>query len=243
MMTPIDLEELKRMLPQLVKEDDALKGAIITALSGVVATKEDIHETNRNFNRRFEALQQEMNQRFEALLLEMNHRFEKMDQRFEKMDQRFEKLETQMEIGFAALRESIKILNVSINRIESKEGQLIENVILGILRESFQLENIDPDLIEKKTLVDKSGEIFFPNYRTDIDIVVRNGDIYTFEIKSKVDHHDIAHYLQNIRLYEHISGKKVTRAYLVALRMNSNSYELAMNQGLKIIKGNITDNY
>ena len=42
MMSDINIEQLIKVLPQLVKENDTVKGAIITALSGVVATKEDI---------------------------------------------------------------------------------------------------------------------------------------------------------------------------------------------------------
>jgi hypothetical protein len=221
---PIDLEELKRLLPKLIRENDAIKGAIIGALSGVVATHEDIKETNRNMNTRFEALQKEMGDRFEALQKEMDNRFvalqKEMDDRFTKMDERFEKINLRMEKGFAELGEAIKILNISINRIESKEGRLIEKVILDILKEAFILEDINPKNIQKVSIEDESGEIFFPGYQTDVDIVARNGNIYIFEIKATVDHHDIAHFLQNTKLYEHVTGKKITKAYIVALRMN-----------------------
>ncbi|MHA1405741.1 MAG: hypothetical protein ACTSSI_18415 [Candidatus Helarchaeota archaeon] len=36
-----DIEKLKRILPKLIRENDEIKGAIITALSGVIATGED----------------------------------------------------------------------------------------------------------------------------------------------------------------------------------------------------------
>ncbi|MHA1489843.1 MAG: hypothetical protein ACTSRI_09320 [Promethearchaeota archaeon] len=58
----IDKNELLKLLPKLIREDDEIKGAIITALSGVVATKEDIARLIELSNRRFEA----MDKRFEA---------------------------------------------------------------------------------------------------------------------------------------------------------------------------------
>jgi len=70
----IDKNELLKLLPKLIREDDEIKGAIITALSGVVTTKEDIERIIENSNRRFEA---------------MDKRFEAMDKRFETMDKRF----------------------------------------------------------------------------------------------------------------------------------------------------------
>ena len=68
----IDKNELLKLLPKLIREDDEIKGAIITALSGVVATKEDIIRIIENSNRRFEA----MDKRFEALIVQMNKGFE-----------------------------------------------------------------------------------------------------------------------------------------------------------------------
>jgi len=64
--------ELLKLLPKLIREDDEIKGTIITALSGVVATKEDIARlivlSDRRFetiDRRFEAVQKQMDERFE----------------------------------------------------------------------------------------------------------------------------------------------------------------------------------
>ncbi len=65
----IDKNELLKLLPKLIREDDEIKGAIITALSGVVATKEDIARLIEHSNRRFE---------------EINKRFEENDKRFEE---------------------------------------------------------------------------------------------------------------------------------------------------------------
>ncbi|MHA1700497.1 MAG: hypothetical protein ACTSWN_16790 [Promethearchaeota archaeon] len=52
-MPNINKEELLRILPQLIREDDTIKGAIITALSGVVATREDIRDLIEAMDRRF----------------------------------------------------------------------------------------------------------------------------------------------------------------------------------------------
>jgi hypothetical protein len=58
----MEKEEFLRLLPKLIREDDEVKGAIISALSGVVATKNDIEKLIENSNKRFEELIKEMNQ-------------------------------------------------------------------------------------------------------------------------------------------------------------------------------------
>ncbi|MHA1854837.1 MAG: hypothetical protein ACTSYY_02240, partial [Promethearchaeota archaeon] len=85
-MNEFDTNYLLDILPKLIKENDTIKGAIISILSGIVATKEDIKDVIREMDKRFEAIQIQMDKRFEA----MDKHFEAMDKRFEAMDKRFE---------------------------------------------------------------------------------------------------------------------------------------------------------
>ncbi len=79
----IDKDELRKILPQLIREDDAIRGAIIAALSGVIATRDDIKdligEMDKRFgemDKRFEAMQKQMDQRFTTLQEHIDKRFE-----------------------------------------------------------------------------------------------------------------------------------------------------------------------
>ncbi len=74
----IDIKKLIEILPKLIRENDTVKGAIITALSGVVATKDDIKELIKEMDKRFEAV---------------DKRFEVVDKRFDKMDDRLNRID------------------------------------------------------------------------------------------------------------------------------------------------------
>ncbi|MHA1294655.1 MAG: hypothetical protein ACTSQJ_18620 [Promethearchaeota archaeon] len=133
-------------MPKLIREDDEIKGAIITALSGVVATKEDIARIIEHSNRRFEAMEQQMDKRFEAMEQQMDKRFEAMqqqtdkrfeamqqqtDKRFEamqqQMDKRFETLISQMNKGFEEARRHRESLEASQIVIRQVTGEILEN--------------------------------------------------------------------------------------------------------------------
>jgi len=108
----IDKNELLKLLPKLIREDDEIKGAIITALSGVVTTKEDIARIIENSNRQFEA---------------MDRRFEAMDRRFEAMDRRFEALIIQMNKGFEEARKHREDIENNLIVVRETIGELIQN--------------------------------------------------------------------------------------------------------------------
>ena len=118
----IDKNELLKLLPKLIREDDEIKGAIITALSGVVATKEDIERIIENSNRRFEA---------------MDKRFETMDKRFETMDKRFADARNhreEIEKSMIVIRETIgeMLQNMATKTdLENLRSKIKEDIRIG----------------------------------------------------------------------------------------------------------------
>src|SRR6056297_3363007 len=109
-MSDPEIKKFIKMLPDLIKNNDEVRGAIIGALSGVVATKGDIKVLTKEMDKRFEAMDKRfeaMDKRFEAMDKEMDKRFEAMDKRFEAMDKRFEALTKEMDKRFEAMTEEM----------------------------------------------------------------------------------------------------------------------------------------
>jgi len=61
----MEKEEFLRLLPKLIREDNEVKGAIISALSGVMSTKSDIEKIIEHSDKRFEELLKHINTGFE----------------------------------------------------------------------------------------------------------------------------------------------------------------------------------
>ncbi len=93
----LDVERLLEILPRLIRENDTVKGAILTALSGVVATREDIKD----------------------LIKEMDKRFEQVDKRFEQVDNRLDQIAIGADVSFE--RFCIEM----IKKVLAAEGQPI----------------------------------------------------------------------------------------------------------------------
>ncbi|TXT54501.1 MAG: hypothetical protein BAJALOKI1v1_2150006 [Promethearchaeota archaeon] len=143
----IDKNELLKLLPKLIREDDEIKGAIITALSGVVATKDDIARIIENFNRRFE----EANKRFEAMDKRFETMQESMDKRFEAVDKRFETMQESMDKRFETVDKRFE--QAAKEREDIKDSMLILREIVGeLLQKTATMEkdikNLEKDIKE-----------------------------------------------------------------------------------------------
>ena len=56
-MNEFHLKSFIELLPKIIRENDTVKGAIISALSGVVATRDDIKDIITEMDKRFKDMQ------------------------------------------------------------------------------------------------------------------------------------------------------------------------------------------
>ncbi|MHA1790999.1 MAG: hypothetical protein ACTSVI_00045 [Promethearchaeota archaeon] len=123
-MNEFDIDKILEILPKLIKEDDRVKGAILSILSSIVATKDDFKDFIQQINERFEAMLEQMDERFNAMLEQMDKRFnamqEQMDERFnamqEQMDERFNAMQEQMDKRFDAMNERFNAMQEQMDK-------------------------------------------------------------------------------------------------------------------------------
>ncbi|MEZ4714050.1 MAG: hypothetical protein R3A44_43100, partial [Caldilineaceae bacterium] len=74
-------------------------------------------------------------------------------------------------------------LIVSIRR--GDDDAITEELVAAALRYGLRTNDINPESIElRRPLVDRDGLIFSPGYRTEVDIIARNGHLTIFEVKA-----------------------------------------------------------
>jgi hypothetical protein len=224
----MEKEEFLKLLPKLIMEDNEVKGAIITTLSGIVATKDDIKSLIEHFDKRFEA---------------MDKRFEAMDKRFEamqaQMDKRFEAMQAQMDKRFDIQHKELMNISVAIGALGRRSGKSLENTILAILNDEIIKENIDASQIKKEYLFDEHGTVFWKNYNSDIDILIQNGKIILIEVKYHASKHKIERFVRNSKLYTLQFKKDFDELVMICLEIKRSDLRVAREFGVKIIAGSI----
>ncbi|TFG22644.1 MAG: hypothetical protein EU532_14200, partial [Promethearchaeota archaeon] len=179
----MEKEEFLKLLPKLIRENDEVKGAIITALSGVVATKEDITRMIEHSDRRFERLVEQMNKGFEE-----------------------------------ARKERLQI-DAKLETIGRRSGVNLENTILYLLQDKLIQENIQESEIKKEYLIDKEGKIFWKNYNTDIDVLIKDSKTILIEIKYSADNRDGYHLLKNAELFKYQFNQEYDGLMIICLEI------------------------
>ena len=175
-MSKINIDKLLEILPKLIREDDRVKGAIISALSGVVATHDDIVVLTNTMDKRFES---------------MDKRFESMDKRFESMDKRFESIDQTMKVNYREL----KFILTNIQSIIGKPfEQFGRNIIVKLLKsegyadiilESKKLNDPERYVSEGITEVEIDGFSLDPPVIVEITSILRTKEKIDIFLKKK----------------------------------------------------------
>ncbi len=169
----MEKEEFLRLLPKLIREDDQVKGAIITALSGVIATKEDIKKVIEEFDKRFEA----MDKRFEI----MDKRFETMDKRFEahqkEQDKRFDAMDKRFEAHQKEQDKQFERIHERLDHIDLGYGVIAEGIEYSIINREFKHKGYDLKLQIRQHFSDKENYVHPDTTDVEVNIFHTNPNI------------------------------------------------------------------
>ena len=208
MMSDINIDQLIEILPKLIRENDRIKGAIISALAGVVATKEDIA-----------LLIQEMDKRFEAMQKEMDKRFEAMDKRFEAGDKRFETMQSETNKRFEALDRKIDsrfdLVMSTLNSIQTQIGKPFEQFARNVVARILEGEGIPKVSLLAAKISDPERFVHAHSIELEIDGYSENPPIIV-EITSILrDREKVEKFIRKKLLLDRQKGKQF-RGFFVA---------------------------
>jgi len=224
-MTSIDVDELMRVLPKLIRENDTIKGAIITALSRVVATREDIRELIEAMDKRFEA----MDKRFEA----MDKRFEAMDKRFEAMDKRFDAMDKRFD-------EQKFYFDRRLNEISIGADVSFELFCKEVIKEIFKSKGITIPYIESiRHFKDINRLVHKDTTDVEIDLFCPDPKIIGEVLYKVISLRDLEIFLKKIELMEKEIFKGRSERFFCTLEIDPNIYnqfhEIAKTNDIQII--------
>lgn len=254
----MEKEEFLRLLPKLIRESDEVKGAIITVLSGIVATKDDITRVIEHSDKRFKAIDKRfeatkediknviihsdkrfeaMDKRFEAI----DKRFEATDKRFEAMDKRFEALINQINKGFEAAHRERSLITARLDSFTGRSGKSLENTILYLLNDELIQENIQASEIKKEKLIDKDGKVFAKNYTSDIDVLIQDGKTILIKIKYHPNNWDGYHLKKNAELFKLLFKKDYDDLMIICLEIKKVNLKQIEILGIRVIAGKVIE--
>ena len=205
-------------------------------------------EALREYSKRFESIEQRLevhDRKFNELLQRLDEhskRFESIEQRLEVHDRKFNELMGEL----LRLRKEFEKLNmrveVTIGSIGRRWGADLERMVLEIYREVLEKKGIEPGKVEKFKYKDRDGSLTGVKGRIiDVDVLVRDDKVYVIEVKSRAELESVEALPEKARVVERVLGRKVERIYLVAVNVDKEAFERAVELGIEVVCGHVIE--
>ena len=156
--------------------------------------------------------------RFDRVLAELQQDREEQKRLWAANEKRWQEYMRQQDQKHDELRAELKQLD---NKVTTQLGALgarwgtqsetsFRNALAGVLTESFGVEVLH---FEER---DTEGTVFGRPDQVEIDILVRNGTVIVFELKSSIDKGDVYLFERKCQFYARFSGRTVNRMIMVS---------------------------
>jgi hypothetical protein len=167
---------------------------------------------------------------------ETTDHFAQVDQWLEKVDQRFEQIHTELNDirqEIAGLRDWME---VNVGGFQSRAGKRLEDVVAGAFCYGLKRQDIRPEQVRlRQTVTDHDGVVFKAGKTREIDIIVQDGRIIVFEVKSTADLDDIEDLADKAKLMQHLHPGQMVEGVLVMLAAEAEHRKLCAERGLRLI--------
>ncbi|AET32380.1 PD-(D/E)XK nuclease family protein [Pyrobaculum ferrireducens] len=223
------------------------------AVAGHLGYSEILERLDRN-ERLIARLQRQV-AKLQKQVDKMQRQVDKLQEQVAKMQEQMRKMQEQMDklLGlYGQLAAEVAAVKTRLDKLEKKVevtigtmgrrwGRDLELAVLEIFREALEERGIEPGRVEKLRFKDVDGRYTgTPGRVFDIDVVARGGGLYAIEVKSYADVEDVEVLHDKIPIVERYHGRKVDKAYLVAVAIEKEAVDRAKELGIEVIYGSTT---
>ncbi len=204
-----------------------------------------------------------------ARLEERQQRLEERQQRLEERQLRLEEEMKKLWEAHVRLEEQVKKLWEAHLRLEEEHRRLRENVdrlwgevrklshVVGALgrrfgkgfealfREAYadllRMAGLEGYRVERFRYVDVDGRYLARGTVVEIDIVVRDGELWVVEVKSTLEEDEVTWFLTKASIAEKVLGRRAAKKLILAVVADKEAVEAARKLGVDLIYVTIAD--
>ena len=114
---------------------------------------------------------------------------------------------------------------------------MAEDLVAAALRYGLRTDDIDPESLQlRQPLVDREGTVFLAGYRTEVDIIARNGHLTVFEVKAhRVKPGDVGMFALKLKLFAAQNPDREVRGLLIVPGALPHVHDECKQYGIELV--------
>ncbi len=178
--------------------------------------------------RRWQELKEESDRKWQELK-------EESDRRWEESQRQWRELKQESDQRWETLLKEIHRVNKRIDRTIGALGarwgvnseKAFREAIEAILTELTNLK------VENYLSYDEKGEVFGHPDQIELDVIIKNDEVWVIEIKSSMSKADMYVFDRKVKFFQKQQGKKVNRKLVISPMIEPKAYKVAKKLGIE----------
>jgi len=226
MLTVQELDEMKTYvlheLPHILEQDPRF----VLFIEGII---------NEKFPRRDEFAR--LLDEFTSFRKETQSNFDHVDQAVSDLRQEVKQDIGDLQQGLTGEMRNLRDwVEVIAGGLQHRAGRNLENIVAGALRLGLQRPDIAPEQIKlRQKIADPEGLVFKAGKQKEVDIVVQNGELLVFEVKSAPDADDVDEFADKVALVRLQNPDKQVSGVFVAVGVQDDVKQRCFERSLRLI--------
>ncbi len=168
---------------------------------------------------------EEQSRKWEEAKAEDRRKWEEQNRKWEEQNRKWEEQNEQNKLLFLEIKEQESKLDRKIGALGARWGigseRAFRQALAGVLTRSFGVEVLNINEY------DDTGEVFGRPDQIELDIIIRNGTLLIFELKSSTDRSQLHTFSRKIAFYEKRHQRQADRKILISPFIHPRAQELA----------------
>lgn len=232
--------EMRQILPELLRQDPEIQDWILRLARGAFAER---RETESRFDRLLDELRQDREAQTrkweeyaQAQDRKWNELFQDYSRRWDEQTRKEEERNRQWEERFDRMHDEIMALAArherGIGALGARWGLQTEaafrKALAGILEKSFGVEVVNINDY------DDEGIVFGRPEQVELDVIIRNGQLIACEIKSSMDKAGIHAFARKVDFYEKKHQRQAQRRIVITPMLDPRAAPVAQRLGIEV---------
>ncbi|MBX6423556.1 PD-(D/E)XK nuclease family protein [Thermosulfurimonas sp. F29] len=213
------------------------------------AWEKRFQEQQKAWERKFQEEQKAWERKFQEEQKAWERKFQEEQKAWEKRFQEQQKLwEKKFEEEQRAWRQQLEEYNRRWDERFKEFWNRVERTLGGLgarwglqSEEAFRagmqkvLQSLTNYRVSRYLAYDEKGEVFGHPDQVELDVVIRNGEVWVIEIKSSVSKADLYAFERKVRFYEKREGRRVDRKIIVSPMVDPRALPLLPTLGIEVV--------
>ncbi len=172
--------------------------------------KEESEKKWAESEKRWKELKEESEKKWRELKEESDRRWETLLKEVRRVDRR---------------------IDTTIGALGARWGLTTEKAFRGAIKSI--LEELTDMKVERYLSYDEKGDVFGHPDQVELDVVLKNGEVWIIEIKSSVSKADMYVFDRKVKFFENKEGRKVSRKIVISPMIEPKAFEVAERLGIE----------